>query len=134
MGQTQSGRSPLTLITDHFKEVRARARKMSVDVKKSQMVIFCRNEWPRLNVGWPPEGTFDLRTVRRLRDIIIRPGSEHPEQIPYILVWEDLIISPTRWIKHCIPPQEEAATEIPVAEEQEEPPAAPSAPVLQHSS
>ena len=131
MGQTQSGFSPLNLVTNHFKEVRARARTMSVDVKKSRMVIFCRTEWPSFNVGWPPEGTFDLRTVRRVREIILRPRSEHPDQIPYILVWEDLIISPPLWIKPFLPPQAEADMDILVADEKEEPPAAPSAPVLQ---
>ena len=61
MGQTLSGCSPLTLITDHFKEVRARAHNLSVEIKKSRMVIFCSAEWPSFNVGWPPEGTFDLK-------------------------------------------------------------------------
>ena len=95
MGQTQSRCSLLTLITDHFKEVRARAHSLSVEIKKSRMVIFCSAEWPSFTVGWPPKGTFDLKTVRRVREIILRPQSRHPDQVPYILVWEDLIISPT---------------------------------------
>ncbi|XP_043732525.1 proline-rich protein 36-like [Cervus elaphus] len=98
------------------------------------MVIFCSAEWPSFNVGWPPEGTFDLRTVRRVQEIILRPQSGHPDQVPYILVWEDLIVSPTPWIQPFLPPQAAAATEILVAEEKKKPPAAPSAPVLQEDS
>ena len=129
MGQTQSGCSPLTLITDHFKEVRARTHNLSVEIKKkSRMVIFCSAEWPSFNVGWPPEGTFDLRTVRRVREIILRPRSRHPDQVPYILVWEDLIVSLTPWIQPFLPPQAAAATEILVAEEKKKPPAAPPCP------
>ena len=134
MGQTQSGRSPITLITDHFKEVRARAHSLSVEIKKSWMVIFCSAELPSFNIGWPPEGTLDLRTVWRVREIILRPRSGHPDQVPYILVWEDLIVSPTPWIQPVLPPQAAAATEILLAEEKKKPPAAPSAPVLEEDS
>ncbi|XP_065777657.1 DNA replication complex GINS protein PSF1-like isoform X4 [Muntiacus reevesi] len=37
-------------------------------------------EWPSFNVGWPPEGTFDLKTAWRVREIILRPRSGHPDQ------------------------------------------------------
>ena len=76
-----------------------------------------------------PEGTFDLRTVWRVREII-RPRNGHPDQVPYVLVWEDLIVSPTPWIQPFLPPQAAAAMEILVAEEKKNPLAAPSAPVL----
>ena len=92
------------------------------------MVIFCSAEWTSFNVGWPPEGTFDLRTVRRVREIILRPRSRHPDQVPYILVWEDLIVSLTPWIQPFLPPQAAAATEILVAEEKKKSPAAPPCP------
>ena len=92
------------------------------------MVIFCSAEWPSFNVGWPPKGTFDLKTVRRVREIILRPQSRHPDQVPYILVWEDLIVSPTPWIQPFCPPQAAAATRFLVAEEKKQPPATPPAP------
>lgn len=98
------------------------------------MVIFCSTEWPSFNVGWPREGTFDLRTVWRVREIILRPRNGHPDQVPYILVWEDLIVSSTPWIQPFLPPQAAVDTEILVAEEKKKPPAAPSAPVLQEDS
>ena len=89
------------------------------------MVIFCSAEWSSFNVGWPPEGTFDVSTVRRVWEIIFRPQSGHPDQVPYILVWEDLIVSPTPWIQPFSPPQAAAATEVLVAEEKKKPPAGP---------
>ena len=58
MGQTQT--IPLTIMIDHFKDVSQRANNLSVEVRKGQWQVFCSSEWPAFNVGWPPEGTFDL--------------------------------------------------------------------------
>ena len=70
MGKSQSNPTPLSLITDHFKEVKMRARDLSVEIKKDKLITFCSTEWPTFHVGWPPEGTFDLETVHRVQDII----------------------------------------------------------------
>lgn len=65
----------------------------SVEVKKNKLITFCSAEWPTLNVGWPSEGTFDLETVHRVRDII-RPWIGHPDQVPYIIIWENTVLPP----------------------------------------
>ena len=70
MGQSQSNPTPLSLITDHFREVKMCARDLSVEIKKDKLITFCSAEWPTFHVGWPPEGTFDLETVHRVQDII----------------------------------------------------------------
>ena len=70
MGQSQSNATPLSLITDHFKEVKMCSHDLSVEIKKDKLITFCSAEWPTFHVGWPPEGTFDLETVHRVRDII----------------------------------------------------------------
>ena len=67
MGQSQSNPTPLSLIVDHFKEVKMRARDLSVEIKKDKVITFCSTEWPTFHGGWPPEGTFDLETVHRVR-------------------------------------------------------------------
>ena len=67
-GQSQS--NPLSLLTDHFKEVKMCAHDLSVEIKEDKLITFCSAEWPTFYVGWPPEGTFDLETVHRVRDII----------------------------------------------------------------
>ena len=63
-GQSQS--NPLSLITDHFKEVKMRVHDLSVEIKKDKLITFCSAAWPTFHVGWPPEGTFDLETVHRV--------------------------------------------------------------------
>ena len=48
-------------------------------------------EWPAFYVGWPAEGTLDLIVISTVKDILLqkRPGSQ-PDQVPYILIWENL--------------------------------------------
>ncbi|XP_047393690.1 uncharacterized protein LOC124974542 isoform X2 [Sciurus carolinensis] len=62
-------------------------------------------EWPTLNVGWPPEGTFDLIIVKDTEDIIVKPRTGHPNQVPYIVVWWNLIENPPPWLKPFLPQQ-----------------------------
>ncbi|XP_058387550.1 uncharacterized protein LOC131398241 [Diceros bicornis minor] len=98
MGQTMT--TPLSLTLDHWTEVRARAHELSVEIKKGRWQTFCTSEWPSLNVGWPPEGTFNLTVILAVRAIVFqeRPGS-HPDQRPYITVWQDLVQNPLPWVK-----------------------------------
>ena len=70
MGQRQSNPTPLSLITDHFKEVKIHAHDLSVEIKRNILITFCSTEWLTFHVSWPSEGTFDLQTVHRVQDII----------------------------------------------------------------
>ena len=70
MGQCHSSPTPLSLVTDNFKEVKMRAHDLSVEIKRNKLITFCSAEWLTFHVGWPSEGTFDLGTVHRVRDII----------------------------------------------------------------
>ena len=70
LGQHQSSPTPLSLITDHFKEVKMCAHDLSVEIKRNKLITFFSAEWPTFHVGWPSEGTSDLGTVHRVRDII----------------------------------------------------------------
>ena len=63
MGQSQSNATPLSLITDHFKEVKMCSHDLSVEIKKDKLITFCSAEWPTFHEGWPPEGTFDLEIM-----------------------------------------------------------------------
>ena len=80
MGQETS--TPLSLMTDHFSDFKSRAQNLSVLVKKNKLINFCSTEWPTFHEGWPSEGTFDLETVHRVRDIVFRPRIRHPDQAP----------------------------------------------------
>lgn len=54
MGQSAS--HPLNLILAHFKEVRARAHNLCVDVKKGKMAAYCSLNCLTFDVGCPLEG------------------------------------------------------------------------------
>ena len=98
MGQGKS--TPLSLMTDHFSDVRARAYDLSLLVKKSKLITFCSAEWPNFQVGWPPEETFQPSIIRAVKEKVMAPDPwGHPSQVPYVMVWQDLVEDPPKWLK-----------------------------------
>jgi hypothetical protein len=85
MGQAQV--TPKTLFLSHFSEIRSKGHNYGVEIKKGKFDTLCSAEWPTFNVGWPPQGIFSLDMIKKVRDIINRPGlHSHPDQYPYILM------------------------------------------------
>ena len=74
--------------------------------RKGPWHTFYASEWPTFDVGWPPEGTFDLTVIFEVKAIVFQdePGS-HLDQQPYITVWQDLVQNPPLWVKPWIPQQ-----------------------------
>lgn len=103
MGQTPS--TPLGLVLSHFKDVKSRAHNLSVLVKKGKFSVLCRNEWLTFNAEWPEEGTFDLEIIREVERVIFQPHGGHLDQVPYIMVWKDLVENPPPWVKVFLPKQ-----------------------------
>ena len=98
MGQGES--TPLSLVTDHFSDVRARAHNLSLLVKKSKLITFCSAAWPAFQVGWPPEGTIQPSIMQAVKKRIMAPDPwGHPDQVPYVSVWQDLVENPPKWLK-----------------------------------
>ena len=98
MGQTTS--TPLSLMTDHFSDFKSRAQNLLLLVKKSKLVTFCSAEWPTFDIGWPQEGTFNPQIIQAVKERVLTPSpARHPDQTPYILVWQDLVRSPPEWLK-----------------------------------
>lgn len=98
MGQAVS--TPLGRTLDHWTEVRKRAHNLSVEIKKKPWRTYCSSEWPSYGLGWPPEGTLDLTVISAIKDIVFQKGpGSHPDQVPYIFVWEDLAQDPPSWLK-----------------------------------
>ena len=98
MGQEES--TPLSLMTDHFSDVRARAHNLSLLVKKSKLITFCSSEWPTFRVGWPPEGTFQPSIIQAVKEKIVAPDPwGHPDQVLYVMVWQDLVENLPKWLK-----------------------------------
>ena len=94
---SQGESTPLSLMTDHFSDVRARAHDLSFLVKKSKLITFCSAEWPAFQVGWPPEGTFQPSIIRAVKQKIMAPDPwGHPGQVPYVMVWQDLVEDPPK--------------------------------------
>ncbi|XP_047568830.1 leucine-rich repeat extensin-like protein 3 [Lutra lutra] len=101
MGQTQS--TPLSLLLANFRDVRARGNDLSLDIRRSRLITFCRSKWPTYGVEWPSEGTFCLPIILKIKAQVLLPGKEgHPDQAPYILVWQDLVENPPPWLAHFL--------------------------------
>lgn len=99
-GQTQT--TPLSILIDHFKNVKERAHGLSLDIKKKKLVTLCEAEWPTFGVGWPREGTFDAELVERIKGIVFGHHG-YPDQVPYIIVWQDLVQDPPPWLRALLP-------------------------------
>uniref|UniRef100_A0A8I5N790 Core shell protein Gag P30 domain-containing protein n=1 Tax=Papio anubis TaxID=9555 RepID=A0A8I5N790_PAPAN len=98
MGQTLT--TPLTLTLTHFPDVRARAHHLSVEVRKGRWKTFCSSEWPTLQVEWPRDGTFNLSIILQVKAKVMDPGPlGHPDQVAYVITWEDLVRNPPFWVK-----------------------------------
>ena len=98
MGQSTS--TLLSLMTDHFPDFKSRAQNLSLLVKKSKLVTFCSAECPTFDVRWPQEGTFNPQIIQAVKERVLTPSpAGHPDQTPYILVWQDLVRNPQEWLK-----------------------------------
>uniref|UniRef100_A0A673V210 CCHC-type domain-containing protein n=1 Tax=Suricata suricatta TaxID=37032 RepID=A0A673V210_SURSU len=102
MGKSAS--KPLDLVLLHFKEVRVRAHSLSPGVEMGKMTMFCTSKWPASESGWPPKGTFHLPIIEAIEERVYQRMGGHPGQIPYIVVWKDLVPNPPIWVKPFLPP------------------------------
>lgn len=79
MGQMAS--SPLDVLLTPYLDINVQVHKLSVLMKKSKLVLFCRLAWPTFNVGWCPEETFDLAItviIKTVEETVFRPWLGHP--------------------------------------------------------
>ncbi|XP_059125090.1 uncharacterized protein LOC131915706 [Peromyscus eremicus] len=93
MGQTVT--TPLSLMLDHWSDVKARANNEGVVVKKNKWITLCEAEWVMMDVGWPREGTFNLSLISQVEGKVFAPSPHgHPDQVPYIAIWRLLATEP----------------------------------------
>lgn len=103
MGQQLT--TPLSLTLDHCSEVLGRACNESVKVKKKKWQTFCSSEWPTFQVCWPWDRTFNLDTILQVKARVFQAGPHrHPDQVPYIVTWENLARDPPSWVRPFLPP------------------------------
>lgn len=97
-GDSKGPLSPLECLIKNFDDFRRRADGYGAPVNAFDLRKFCEREWPTFGVGWPDIGTFDLATVQAVRRTCYgNPG--HPDQIPYIEVWLDILWDGPKYIK-----------------------------------
>ena len=73
---------------------------ITVYIRRGKFQTYCMSEWPTFSVGWPREGTFHLPTILQVKAVIFRDKPDgHPDQVPYILVWQDMSENPPPWLK-----------------------------------
>ncbi|GAB1289453.1 hypothetical protein APTSU1_000468300 [Apodemus speciosus] len=69
-----------------------RAHNLSVEVRKGKWQTFCTSEWP----------TF-------VKKIVFQESGGHPDQVPYIVTWQDLVQSPPPWMPPVAAPSAKIA-------------------------
>lgn len=57
MGQATSS-TPLDLVQAHLKDFKCLEESLGLTVWSAKLIVFCRNEWPAFNVGWPKKWQF----------------------------------------------------------------------------
>ncbi|CAD7680316.1 unnamed protein product [Nyctereutes procyonoides] len=128
MGETET--TPLYLMFSHFSDVRERARILSIDIRRERFQIYCISEWPTFDVGWPQEGTLHLPIILQVKAVIFRDKPDgHSDQVPYILIWQDMIENPPPWLKPFLPPKAGPTEILALRKAEKETDYAPSAPL-----
>ena len=98
---------PPSLMLSHFSDIRERVHNLSTDTRRGKFQIYCMSEWPTFDAGWPREGTFHLPIILQVKAVIFRDKPDcHSDQVPYILIWQDMIKNPPPWLKLYSPPNE----------------------------
>ena len=106
MGETET--TPLSLMLSHFSDVRERAHNLSTDIRRGKFQTYCMSEWPTFDEGWPQEGTFHLPIILQVKAVIFRDKPDgHSDQVPYILIWQDMTENPPPWLKPFYPPKQD---------------------------
>lgn len=94
----------LGIVLSHWDDFQWQVCNLSLGVKKKKLQTLCSSEWPTFEVGWPLEGTTDLPVVLAIQQRVFRAESAtHLDQVPYIVVWRDLLTDLPSWIWGFLP-------------------------------
>ena len=84
MGENESKATVLECMIKNFKK--GFGRDYGVKMTPNFLHILCEVEWPSMGIGWPPEGTMNLKIVEAVYTVVTgKPG--YPDQFPYIDSW-----------------------------------------------
>lgn len=99
-GGSKGPLSPLECLIENFTDFQERARRYGATVNVYDLRKFCEFEWPTFGVGWPDVGTLDVGPAGAVRAVCYgSPG--HPDQIPYIDTWIDILVDKPSYLKDC---------------------------------
>lgn len=86
----------------NFKEFANRCDDYGYPTEDWVLRKFCESEWPTFGVDWPSEGMYDWGIAAAVQDIVYGYGGPgHPDQIPYIQVWVDILDDNPDWLRAC---------------------------------
>ena len=80
MGGSESKTTVLERMIKNFKN--GLGGDYVVKMKPNRLHILCKVEWPPMGVGWPSEGTMDLKIVKAVYTVVTGEP-EHLDQYPY---------------------------------------------------
>ncbi|XP_044794203.1 uncharacterized protein LOC129645560 [Bubalus kerabau] len=99
MGGSVSKATVLECVIKNFKK--GFEDDYGVNMTPNRLRIFCEVERPSLGIGWPPEGTMDLKTIKAV-SAVVTGTPEQPDQYPYIDSWLWLARDPPPRARLCI--------------------------------
>lgn len=71
-----------------------------VKMTPGHLRTLCELEWPSFDMGWPSEGTLDLRMIHQVY-IVVTGTPGHPDQFPYIDSWLEIARALPPWVWFC---------------------------------
>ncbi|XP_045852795.1 LOW QUALITY PROTEIN: uncharacterized protein LOC123936057 [Meles meles] len=100
------GQTLMSLTLGHWRDVQIRANNLSVEVRRRKWQTLCTSEWPTFNVGWPKDGTFNIHVILQVKERVFNQGpQDHPDQVPYVVVWESLVDERPPWVSPFVHPK-----------------------------
>lgn len=75
-----------------------------IDKIHKEQFITLQQRMARFECQTASGGAFDACLVRVMEDMVFRPQTGHPNQIPSIVTWRGLIEDLLSWVKSFIPP------------------------------
>ena len=69
-------------------------------MKKGDLIKFCQLEWPTFGVHWTLKGSFVVKEVIAIHEIVMQNG--YWNQFPYIDCWLWVVQNQPPWIKKCL--------------------------------
>jgi hypothetical protein len=68
MGGNKSKNTPSECVIKNFK----RDLMETMELTPNKLNILCKEDWPALGIGWPPEGSLDKTVINKVYRVIVK--------------------------------------------------------------